>query len=43
MDYETKPTNRLDLRLFSMLFRSIAQVGQSEAIDPVVLLENCRI
>ena len=40
MDYETKPTNRLELRLFSMLFRSIAQIGQSEVIDPVVLLDK---
>lgn len=40
MDYETKPTNRKELRLFAKLFRSICGFDDSEPIDPVALLDR---
>ncbi|MCI8332025.1 MAG: ImmA/IrrE family metallo-endopeptidase [Clostridiales bacterium] len=40
MDYETKPTNRQNLRLFAKLFRSICGFDFSEPIDPVALLDR---
>ena len=40
MDYETKPTNRKELRLYARLFRSIAKVRQDEPMNPVVLLDK---
>ena len=40
MDYEIKPTNRKDLRLYAKLFRSVCGVSQSEPIDPVALLDR---
>lgn len=40
MDYETKPTNRQELRLYAKLFRSICGLSQDEPIDPVALLDR---
>lgn len=40
MDYETKPTNRHELRLYAKLFRSICGFSQDEPIDPVALLDR---
>ncbi len=40
MDYETKPTNRHELRLYAKLFRSICGLTQDESIDPVKLLDR---
>ena len=40
MDYETKPTNRYELRLYAALFRSICGFSQDEPIDPVALLDR---
>lgn len=40
MDYETKTTNRKELRLLSKLFRTICSFSQDEPIDPVVLLDK---
>ncbi len=39
MDYETKPTNRKELRLYAKLFRSITKVGQDTRMDPVAMLD----
>ena len=39
MDYETKPTNRNELRLFAKLFRTICGFSMDEPIDPVALLD----
>ena len=40
MDYETKATNRYELRLYSKLFRSICGLSESEPVDPVRLLDK---
>lgn len=40
MDFETKPTNRNELRLFSKLFRSICGYSSDEPIDPIELLDR---
>lgn len=40
MDYETKPTNRNELRLYAKLFRSICGFSVDEPIDPIVLLDR---
>jgi hypothetical protein len=40
MDYETKATNRYELRLCSKLFRSICGLSESEPIDPIELLDK---
>ena len=40
MDYETKPTNRSELRLFAKLFRTICGFSMDEPIDPVALLDR---
>ena len=39
MDYETKATNRNELRLYAKLFRSICGFNATEPIDPVQLLD----
>ena len=40
MDYETRPTNRIELRLFAKLFRSICGFSADEPIDPIALLDR---
>ena len=40
MDYETKATNRKELRLYAKLFRSICSFSPDECIDPVILLDK---
>ena len=40
MDYETKPTNRKELRLFAKLFRSTCGLSMDEPIDPVAILDR---
>jgi hypothetical protein len=40
MDYETKATNRKELRLFARLFRSICGVSENEPINPIELLDK---
>ena len=40
MDYETKATNRKELRLYAKLFRSICGLSSNECIDPVTLLDR---
>lgn len=40
MDYETKPTSRKDLRLYSKLFRVLFDLSENEVIDPVSLLDQ---
>ena len=40
MDYETRATNRYELRLYALLFRSICGFSSDECIDPVVLLDR---
>ncbi len=40
MDYETKATNRSELRLYSKLFRSICGLSENEPVDPVKLLDK---
>lgn len=40
MDYETKPTNRHELRLYAKLFRSICGFSKDEPIDPIPLLDR---
>ena len=40
MDYETKPTSRAELRLYSKLFRSICALSSDESVDPVALLDR---
>ena len=40
MDYETKPTNRRELRLYAKLFRVICGLSDNEPIDPVALLDR---
>lgn len=40
MNYETQPTNRFELRLFSHLFRSICGYSIDEPINLVELLER---
>ena len=40
MDYETKPTNRKELRLYAKLFRSICGLSNAEPIDPIELLDR---
>ncbi len=40
MDYETKATNRKELRLYAKLFRSICGFSSNECIDPVTLLDR---
>ena len=40
MDYETKATNRKELRLYAKLFRSICGFSPDECIDPVILLDK---
>lgn len=42
MDYETKPTNRNELRLYAKLFRSICGVSANEPLDPIRLLDTLR-
>ena len=40
MDYETKPTNRKELRACAALFRVICDFTPDECIDPIVLLDR---
>ncbi len=40
MDYETKATNRKELRLFAKLFRSICGYSEDEPINPLELLDR---
>ena len=40
MDYETKATNRKELRLFALLFRCICGFSETEPIDPIPLLDR---
>lgn len=40
MDYETKATNRRELRLYAVLFRSICGLSSDECVDPVELLDK---
>ena len=40
MDYEIRPTNRNELRLYGKLFRSICGFSKDEPIDPVSLLDK---
>lgn len=40
MDYETIPTSRAELRLFSKLFRSICSLSPDEPINPIALLDR---
>lgn len=40
MDYETRPTNRRELRLFSKLFRIRCGFTIDEPIDPLLLLDR---
>lgn len=40
MDYETKATNRKELRLYAKLFRSICGFSPDESIDPIALLDK---
>ena len=40
MDYETKATNRRELRLYALLFRSICGFTPDECIDPIALLDR---
>lgn len=40
MDYETKATNRNELRLYATLFRAICGLNDYEPIDPLVILEK---
>ncbi|MBR4395945.1 MAG: ImmA/IrrE family metallo-endopeptidase [Eubacteriaceae bacterium] len=40
MDYETKPSSRAKLRLYSKLFRSICGLSPDEPVDPVALLDK---
>lgn len=40
MDYETKATNRLELRLYARLFRSICGLTETAPIDPIALLDK---
>ena len=40
MDYETKATNREELRLYAMLFRSVCGFTANEPIDPIGLLDR---
>lgn len=39
MDYETKSTSREELRVYAKLFRSICGINNSDAIDPIALLD----
>lgn len=41
MDYETKPTNRSELRLFAKLFRTICGFSMDEPIDLLPFLTGC--
>ncbi len=40
MDYETRATNRKELRLYAKLFRSICGLSPDERIDPIMLLDK---
>lgn len=40
MDYETKPTNRNELRHCAKLFRAICGFTADEPIDPIILLDK---
>lgn len=40
MDYETKATNRRELRLYAKLFRSICGFSEDEPINPIQLLDR---
>lgn len=40
MDYETRATNRNELRLLAKFFRTICGFTQDEPIDPVELLDR---
>ena len=40
MDYETKPTNRKELRLYAKLFRLVCGLSPDEPIDPIALLDR---
>lgn len=40
MDYETRPTSRQELRLFSKLFRIRCGFSMDEPIDPLLLLDR---
>ncbi len=40
MDYEIRPTNRKELRIYASFFRSIGGYSAEEAIDPIVLLDK---
>ena len=42
MDYETKPAQRKELRLYAKLFRSICGLNSDEPVDPVSLLDRLR-
>lgn len=40
MDYETRATNRNELRLYAKLFRTICELSADEPVDPVALLDR---
>lgn len=40
MDYATKATNRKELRLYALLFRSVCGFSPNECIDPIFLLDR---
>ncbi|MCI8471962.1 MAG: ImmA/IrrE family metallo-endopeptidase [Clostridiales bacterium] len=40
MDYETRATNRNELRLYAKLFRTICGLTAEEPIDPIILLDK---
>lgn len=40
MDYEIRPTNRKELRIYASFFRSIGGYSAEEAIDPIVLFDK---
>ncbi len=40
MDYETKATNREELRLYAKLFRAVCGLLPEEPVDPVILLDR---
>ena len=39
MDYETKATNRKELRMLASFFRMLCGLAPDEPVDPVYLLE----
>ena len=40
MDYEIKPTSRVELRLYAKLFRTVCGFSENEVIDPIALLDR---